>query len=359
MNPCTELKRVQAELDSFQFRSDDISWIGQPKLDAGMKILLVDEGDFSSPSNWFFLGDIHGDFFALVTCVEHIKAQCEDFRLVFLGDMVDRGPHSAECFLYFIELARKYPVRIAWIMGNHDAGIYRLPSGEFHSSVSPSEFIEVLNSSQPVEGKIHIGDFFLKVVSGLPRAMILPNGLLVTHGGFPHSDLQQKAKPLSSLAEQYAWAGSDRCLQDFTWTRISRFPKKMPNRVTSGCSYGFLDFKGFVESVSGVARLRALLTGHEHPLEGFDRHDTWQEYPALTLTGFGFGQDYLEESAYKGNYRKKLVVARMGSETILPEIACIQVDAELLEKYFEIFLSIRFGSKVLETPAPQITGNEN
>ncbi len=335
------LKLVQAELVAGDLSIEGIQWFCQDKLEAGLRVLLVEETKLGTPENWYFLGDIHGDFFALHTCVEYIKSQCPDFNLVFLGDLVDRGPHSAECFLYLISLAKQFPGRISWIAGNHDVGVHRLASGEFHSTVSPSEFIEVLNPIPQVAGKQHIGDLFVSVVAGLPRAIIMPTGLFVTHGGFPHSDLQKQAATLNSGQEKFAWLNTLPCLQDITWTRITKFPKKIPNRESTGCSYGFMDFKSFAELMSGSVNLSALLTGHEHPYEGFDRHETWLEYKSLTLTGFGFANEYTRADAYREKYRDNLFVGRMNIESV-PEVISIPVDRGLLEEYFQYGIAGHF-----------------
>lgn len=343
-----ELFRIQLQLADSTVSDDGVSWFSHEKLMAGLRVLVVEEERLDDPLDWYFLGDIHGDFFALHTCVEFIKAQSPNFKLIFLGDLIDRGPHSAECFVYMLNLAKAYPGRISWIAGNHDVGLHRLASGEFHSSVSPSEFIEVLNGANiKIANDTHLGDAFIRTAALLPRAMILPTGLFVTHGGVPHTDLQKSAMALVSSADKLTWLNTSPCLQDLTWTRITRFPKKLPNRESTGCSYGFLDFKSFADVMSGAAQIAALVTGHEHPAEGFDQHDSWIESRALTLTGFGFGTEYTDSEAFREQYRNSLFVGRLGT-SVLPETVHIPVDRIQLEDFFQRTLASRFNSSLHE-----------
>ena len=69
---------------------------------------------------WWFLGDIHGDYFALHTLLQHVYSQDPDANVCFLGDVVDRGLDSAECILLILMLALERPGKTIWIAGNHD-----------------------------------------------------------------------------------------------------------------------------------------------------------------------------------------------------------------------------------------------
>jgi len=342
MSAVSELKRIQGLLDSGQGLPEAGNWFYQKKLDAGIRVLLVSEEDFQQSGDWYFVGDLHGDFFALHSYVEFVKEQSPDFSLVFLGDLIDRGPHSAECVVYVLELAKSHPGRITWVAGNHDVGLRRAQGGEFNSSVSPSEFADELNDymNQGVP-KVRLGTILIEMANALPRALILPNGLFVTHGGMPHSDLQRQGSGTLSASERMVWLNSPACLQDITWTRISRFPKKLPNRESTGCSYGFQDFKTFAGLFSDQFQINALLTGHEHPVEGFDKHVNWVEIPALTLTGFGFDNDYLSPLAYSDKYRDALYIGKSG-EASIPDVISIVVDRTALKDYFLNANSPRF-----------------
>jgi len=61
----------------------------------------------------FVVGDVHGQFEALMLLVEKINLQSDD-QLYFLGDLIDRGPRSAEVVEWV--KVNKFPC----IKGNHE-----------------------------------------------------------------------------------------------------------------------------------------------------------------------------------------------------------------------------------------------
>ncbi len=61
------------------------------------------------------VGDIHGCLDPLRALIDKLPAEEE---LVFLGDYVDRGPHSAEVIRYLKQLAKQRKCR--FLMGNHE-----------------------------------------------------------------------------------------------------------------------------------------------------------------------------------------------------------------------------------------------
>ena len=64
------------------------------------------------------IGDVHGYYDKLRTLVEALDLSGKD-DLVLLGDLVDRGPQSAEVIEYVLDLSKYY--RVWTIMGNHDS----------------------------------------------------------------------------------------------------------------------------------------------------------------------------------------------------------------------------------------------
>ena len=309
------------------------------------KVVQMSPAVFGDASNWFILGDIHGDYFALRNAVEHIKGLCPNFRLVFLGDLVDRGHHPMECLWYLLALAHEFPQRVLWIAGNHDTGVtFDIERNRFHSTVSPSEFLSHLNqldSWSPFRRKF--GQEFIELVAGLPRAMLCPDGLLITHGGFPLTDLLTSLQECSSLKEKHTWLNNLQALQDFTWTRITPYRRKIPNRNSLGCSYGYADFEAFCDAVQDFFPAARLVTGHDHPEGGFDTHEEWKNCPALTLTGFGFADDYSHPSAFNEGYRDHLLVARCRQDDI-PEVIQVPVDRADLQAFFEAEISSIFAA---------------
>ncbi len=65
------------------------------------------------------IGDIHGCRDQLQSLLKQVQLQPED-RLVFLGDYIDRGPHSREVVDLLLDLGKRLP-RTIFLKGNHEA----------------------------------------------------------------------------------------------------------------------------------------------------------------------------------------------------------------------------------------------
>lgn len=74
-------------------------------------------------SVWVIVGDIHGQFNDLRKIMELTQQELEknnDLHMIFLGDIVDRGPHSFPAIMYIISLMVLFPTRIHLLRGNHE-----------------------------------------------------------------------------------------------------------------------------------------------------------------------------------------------------------------------------------------------
>lgn len=65
-----------------------------------------------------FVGDIHGCLDELESVVMHARTRAQ--RLVFLGDYVNRGPHSRQVVDYLLSLRESQEVECVFLLGNHD-----------------------------------------------------------------------------------------------------------------------------------------------------------------------------------------------------------------------------------------------
>ncbi len=71
----------------------------------------------------YAIGDIHGCDDLLVRLLAQIARHASDrpYRLVFLGDYIDRGPDSASVIDTVRDLQDRWPDRVTCLMGNHEA----------------------------------------------------------------------------------------------------------------------------------------------------------------------------------------------------------------------------------------------
>lgn len=66
------------------------------------------------------IGDIHGRADLLDRLLDRIAAEDPGMPLVFLGDYVDRGEHSAAVLRRLAGLADQWPAPVVCLMGNHE-----------------------------------------------------------------------------------------------------------------------------------------------------------------------------------------------------------------------------------------------
>lgn len=319
------------------------------------KVVRIGPEVAGKPEQWFFIGDIHGDFFGLHTLLRHAEATCPDCKIFFLGDMVDRGDRPFECIFLLLEWGLRRPGRLAWIAGNHDVA-FDLPSpgNTFTSQVKPSELLDVINSAGPEDlfqgFRRKLGRFVIDLGKRLPRALLFPDGLLATHGGIPLSDLHPDAAATENEDAYIAWINSEPCLKDFTWTRIHRAPKKMPDRYSTGSEYGFKDFEAFCALKPQWFPVQRMITGHQHPAEGFTLHASYKLNPALTLVGFGFEDQRPMPVAYQ-HYKQSLHIAQ-GATGQLPTVTLVPVDRKELEWMYP-------SPEATSEPVPHAPASEN
>ena len=85
-----------------------------------------------------FIGDIHGDLDAVDRVFSLLGSP--DTVLVFLGDIVDRGPASSECLERILRAKAERPDHVFLLMGNHEAwGEATFRPADFWGSLSDAE----------------------------------------------------------------------------------------------------------------------------------------------------------------------------------------------------------------------------
>ena len=96
------------------------------------------------------IGDIHGDLDALDRLLAKVPPMSADDTIVFLGDYLDRGPHSAQIIARVRELSARGPARVVALRGNHeDAWLKVIDQGWFEFLIVRSNgCLETLRSYQ-------------------------------------------------------------------------------------------------------------------------------------------------------------------------------------------------------------------
>lgn len=80
------------------------------------------------------VGDVHGCYYSFKKLLKEYWNP-EDTLLVQLGDLVNKGPHSAKCLKKCIKLSKAYPHLVYFLIGNHEyilrenLRLYGVPKG--------------------------------------------------------------------------------------------------------------------------------------------------------------------------------------------------------------------------------------
>ena len=247
---------------------------------AGSFDRVIQLTELSDDPLWF-IGDIHGDLLALDAALALIARECQressaPARIVLLGDLFDDGGYGLETVLRVYELILERTRSVCLLAGNHDEAL-GYDGARFTATVTPADFSEFLNQNLAHEWIGRAGKLAVRLAAVAPRALFFPDGLLVAHGGFPLADLHDH------LAETGDW-NDPRCLADFVWTRAHpRARRKLPNRTSRGCQFGYQDFADFCALSATLGRpVTRMVRGHDHVEERYEIYPAYAATPVLT-----------------------------------------------------------------------------
>ena len=77
------------------------------------------------------LTDIHGCYKQLLQLLKRIQFSRKKDKIIFLGDLMDRGENSYSCYEYFLKLKEELKENCILIMGNHEDMLIRSAKGTF------------------------------------------------------------------------------------------------------------------------------------------------------------------------------------------------------------------------------------
>lgn len=326
--------------------ADVCAWVdGGPRLlfddcrDEASRAVAVVRTPNAVPPNLWIVGDLHADLLTLANIVQtadNLSGEENPAHFLFLGDFVDRGTHDHEMLLFLFGLMMRHPGRVCVVPGNHDVDlIYGEATGRFHVTIDPAEYCTSLNRALLLGGadaqeRVELAKAFIRFWAGRPRAVFLPDGTLVAHGGFPHTDAQKDIQAVASLCNA-------RCQDDFLWARIAETARvKRPNRGSRGHEFGYDTLAQFARLCAERLEVpvRRLVRGHDHV------PDRWQEYPeyaaagvpVLTLNAMGRALD--GDGPRRDGLRHPLPVVGRYRDGHLPDVVRVPLDPAEVDRAF-------------------------
>jgi serine/threonine protein phosphatase 1 len=206
----------------------------------------------------YAIGDIHGCYGKLCNLLDHCMAHrgARDFRLVFLGDYVDRGEQSREVVELLIETQAQAPDRIVCLKGNHEEMLLTAAKGG-DAEVWLYNGGDTTLASYGVDRAADIPSAHLQWFEALALAITDEQRFFVHAGVRPGIPLQQQSKnDLLWIREPFLSDPRDHGLyvvHGHTPSR-SRAPELRRNRLnldTGACFGGPLTAAAFDESMVG------------------------------------------------------------------------------------------------------------
>ena len=297
------------------------------RMTAGDRAIQVRALDVATPL--WFIGDLHGDLLTLeaaLALIDREHAAVPDAppaRIVLLGDLFDDGAYGLEVLLRVFELLIERSDSICVIAGNHDEAL-AYDGSRFTAAVVPADFADFLDANLAHEWIVRAGKLAVRLFADAPRALFLPDGLLVVHGGIPLTDLH------GMLRETGDW-NDPRCLSDFVWTRAHpRARKKLPNRVSRGSQFGYEDFAAFCALSAELGRpVSRMVRGHDHVEERYATYPAYAAHPVLTTVALS---RRLPRESF-GPYERVPTIARWVPEA-LPRVHRLHVPGEMIRELY-------------------------
>ncbi len=202
----------------------------------------------------YVIGDIHGNLETLMKLIEIINEKKPSF-VIFLGDIVDRGPKQLECLIIVLSLKILFPKKYFILKGNHET----LEMNQYYGFFQ--EFI------QKFKDQIKFNEV-LMIYNVLPICVIINNAILCLHGGIPQDiDFLKKLKDIKARDFKTGHNSISQGIFQIMWndpkSEILGFIESFRGEGIN--FFGEDVFKEFMKANN----LKSLIRGHECFPEGF------------------------------------------------------------------------------------------
>jgi hypothetical protein len=247
------------------------------------------------PEKLILVGDIHGDLQSLLWTLKEINFERllrnPHNKLVFLGDYIDRGTNSIGVLYVVCFLKQKFPDSVVLMRGNHEAPM-EFP---FSSHDLPLELAH--RYGPEIAQSIYINNI-IPLFQSLSLMVLIPNQLLVVHGGLPTEVIP---KPLESQSGSAAKNQLTSSMEEILWNDPIEHVNKGLDWEYSRRGYG----KHFGIAVTrkwlNATGSKLVIRGHE-PCQGFKVN-----HQGTILTLFSCNESYPGfQAAYLNITREEL-----------------------------------------------------
>jgi len=184
---------VQAPSHKWKSKKDlkEFQELLSPLCKAAKEVLEKDKMLVKLTSPCYVLGDLHGNYKDLQffrSSFWNMGVDMSPARFLFLGDYVDRGPHSVELTAYLFAIKIIYPNRVFLLRGNHE---FRAQNGE--RDYDPC-FLQNFEQIFAKKTATKLWEEFNNTFEFMPLTATIDDKIFCCHGGIPRI-IQNELKP--------------------------------------------------------------------------------------------------------------------------------------------------------------------
>lgn len=154
----------------------------------------------------FIVGDLHGCFDELIELLDKIKFDPAATRLIFVGDLGDRGPKSIECVRFVRNLCEKKEAECN--LGNHENKHIRYRKHEIARKLSGKNNPMRKMSANDYEYHNQLTDSDIEWMTKLPLKIHIKDKWWSIHGGLEPAYTFDKQSPEQIIRCRYVSDGS-------------------------------------------------------------------------------------------------------------------------------------------------------
>ncbi|MFN2494131.1 MAG: metallophosphoesterase family protein [Pyrinomonadaceae bacterium] len=163
----------------------------------------------------FVVGDIHGRCAQLGRLLDMLPRNESTDTLVFLGDLIDRGPDAPGCVDLVLKLQRENPERVHCLRGNHEQMLLDFIEGTAHLWITPvtggeRTFEQYVGQPLMVTNEQDLEDARRTIESNIPGEHLeffseLPFYHEDDYAIYVHAGLDKKKHPRDTVPQSLLW----------------------------------------------------------------------------------------------------------------------------------------------------------
>jgi calcineurin-like phosphoesterase family protein len=163
----------------------------------------------------FVVGDIHGRCAQLLNLLDMLPRDPQSDKLVFLGDLIDRGADAPGCVDHVVKLCRENPERVICLRGNHEQMLMDFVDGRHTIWLTPvvggqRTFEQYTGHTPRIETEADLEEMRLELERAVPAEHLkfmreLPYYHEDEHAIYVHAGLDDGKHPSESSPTSLLW----------------------------------------------------------------------------------------------------------------------------------------------------------